>query len=285
MGKKKVELPSAPEFFEDPNFSRGTGSLLDLGERLTSFDFSGDLAPLQEAIDLDPEITRLALEQAQGTLTPAFDLQRQNTVNRLANLGALESSTTSDALAQIDTDLLSQLQGITAGAALEDRNRALQNRVNLFGAGLDATSQGTSFAGTNQSNRNTFNQQQFENQLALAQLNQDDKGGLFGGLLGAAGGAAAGVALAPFTGGLSLLTVGGLAGAGGALGALGPSGTGGQILGAGTSALGYANPQTFAGKTAGIDLASSSSLLSDKNPFVRNAFLNDPFLADGFGLN
>lgn len=248
MSKQKASAPPpAPEFQAEPNVQPNINRLSELGGRLTSFDFSGELSPLQQTIDLDPEVTRLALQFAENSLNPAFRRQRQNTINELANLGALESSTTANALANIDFDLASQLQGITAGAALEDRSRALQNRIGLFGTGLNTLQSATGLGLEQQGQLNVFEQQNFINQLSLQELGKDNRGGLFGGLTGAFGGAATGASF----GGAPGAIVGGIAG--GLAGAFGPSGTGGQVLNAGAIlSASRARPSSTAG--AGRDI-------------------------------
>jgi len=50
MGKGSVSLPKPPSYFEDPNFMSGVDQLLGLGGKLTNFDFSGSLSPLQDVI-------------------------------------------------------------------------------------------------------------------------------------------------------------------------------------------------------------------------------------------
>lgn len=269
--KKKPKIPDAPQFFSDPRFQGGINDLLDLGGRLTSFDFSGNLSPLQETIDLDPEVTDLALEFAQNTLAPSFRNQRQNTVNELANLGALESSTTANALANIDTDLASQQQAIVSGAALEDRNRALQNRIGLFGTGLDVTQAGTAAAGQNQANRNNFNISNYQNQVAAAIGSEESRGGIAGALTGALG---AGLAATGFGAplGLGLLA----AGAGGAAGGFGAPGTGGSILNSATLLAGAGGLSGFAGAGDSAGKLTSKKLIgprfSDGGFFGRGAF-------------
>lgn len=240
MGKSKsLDLPAAPSFYSDPLFGQGTDRLMNLGNRLTNFDFGGSLSPLQETINLDPEVTRLALQYAQNALTPAYKDTLLSLKNQAAEAGALNSTTFTDAITKAGEDLNSQYQSIVAQAALEDRSRALQNRVDLFGTGLNTVNQATSFAGTNQAQRNQFNLSNYENQVAVAMANKKaDKGGLAGALTGGMGGAALGLAMAPFTGGTSLLLTGGLAAGGALAGGLGPQGTGGQILGTGASTLG-----------------------------------------------
>lgn len=176
---------------------------------------------------------------ASGFLSPEFDRTIQQIKNEAAANNQLESSTFTDALSRAAENLNSQFQGITAQAALDDRSRALSNRLSLLGTGLNTLQSATAFAGDSESKVNQFNLENYQNQVAkaLAEAKQS-KGGLFGGLTGAAGGAALGIALAPFTGGLSLGLTGALAAGGGALGALGPQGTGGQLLNAGAGLAG-----------------------------------------------
>ena len=240
MGKKKSpELPPPPTFQADPNLSKATTGLLDYGNRLTNFDFSGNLSPLQDTINPNPQTTQLALQYAQGSLQPAFNDTLTQIRNEAANAGALESSTFTDAITKAGTNLDSQYQAIVAQAGLADAQQANTNRVGLFGTGLNAISSAGGLAGTSQGQVNQFNLDNYNNQVASALSSQkSSSGGLLGGLLGGGGGILAGLALAPFTGGSSLLLagLGGLAG--GAAGALGPQGTGGQLLQAGAGAYG-----------------------------------------------
>lgn len=240
MSKSKTpSLPATPTFQSDPNYTQGINRMSSLGNRLTSFDFTGDLAPLADTINVDPEVTRLALQYAQQSLTPAWGDTVKSIRNEAANAGALESSTFTDALTQASSNLQSQYQSIVTGAALEDRSNAMNNRMNLFGTGLNTISSATGLASQNQGQMNDFNLRNYENLVAKSQSEQKaQKGGLMGGLMGGAGGAALGLALAPFTGGASLLLVGGGAALGGAAGAMGPQGTGESILGMGSSLAG-----------------------------------------------
>lgn len=260
-------FPARPEFFEDPRFAQGLGNIFSESESLRNLDFSGrpDLAATTQ---LDPEITGLALRQAQGALLPAFQRNRQNTINQLANLGALQSSTTADALAQSDLDLNSQFQSITAGAALEDRSRALQNRIGLFGTGLNLLQAGTGFAGQDQASRNQFNLANFENEVGAFLFDQGQpKGGLAGGISGAIGGGLAGFSV----GGPIGAAVG--AGLGGFAGATGPAGTGGQFLSAGSS---FAGSNQFGGGLRGNvtpgSTAGVGNLLAKRPSFQDSGF-------------
>lgn len=144
----------------------------------------------------------------------------------------------------------SQLLGITAGAALEDRSRALQNRIGLFGTGLNSLQTGATLAGQSQDQQNQFNLANYQNEVARVLAGQAPaNGGLMGALTGGAGGLALGAALAPFTGGASLFLGAGL---GAAAGGLGPQGTGGQILGAGAGAYGGSMGGSFGRTPTGL---------------------------------
>jgi len=235
-----------PRFEEDPRFQAGIDSLFNLGGRLTEFDFSGNLSPLAQTVELDPKITGLALEQAKAELGPAFEDSILRIKNEAAAANQLESSVFGDALSREAGRLNASLQGITAGAALEDRNRALSNRINLFGTGLNTVQSGTQFAGQNQAERNAFNLSNFENQLGLDLANRaEPKGGIAGALTGALGGAAAGSVFGP-----KGAAIGGIGG--GLAGGLGNAGTGGQFLNAGASIFG--NTRALPGSTASNDV-------------------------------
>lgn len=221
MSKKKLPAPNPP------TLSNFTADLGGFGRQAANLDFNNPM--MREAISTDPEVTKLALQYAQNALTPAWEANLKNIRNEAANAGALQSSTFTDALTTAGKDLQSQYQAITTNAALEDRSRALNNRVSLFGNGLNAI-------GSAAGQENQFNLANYENQLAAWELNKkQQRGGLMGGLTGAAGGAMIGLALAPFTGGLSI-PIG--AALGGAAGGAGPEGLGGQLLSGGSGMAG-----------------------------------------------
>lgn len=264
-GSKSIDVP-VPKFKKDPLLAEDRQTLSDIFGGLTSGDFldpTSDLGFLTPLTDLDPEQTRLALESAQGLLSPQFAQDQQDLQNQIIALGGGTSSTLGDQMVRQQGTQQSQFQGITAGAALDDRQRALSNIGNLFNTGI-TTGQSSIQSGLQaQDQRNQFEQRNFENQIALQQLNQSNSGGIAGGLTGGIGGAIAGFALAPFTGGSSLLLagLGGLAG--GAAGALGPPGTGGSILSAGSGIAG-------AGIGAGsLGAGSATSSLASNNPFTQ----------------
>lgn len=225
MSKSKApSLPATPTYFEDPLYKQGVERLSSLGNRLTGFDLTGDLAPLAATTEINPDV----ISGYFSSLQPYYNLLRRNTVNELAAANQLESSTTANRLGQIDTDIANTLQGQTAGLI----QQALQNRINLFGTGLNTISGATGFAQSNQASRNQFNLANYENILAKYYGEQKPStGGLMGGLTGAAGGAMAGAPFGPWG-----MVIGGLAG--GTMGALGPSGTGGQVLTAGSRLAG-----------------------------------------------
>ena len=113
MNGKSPKLPDTPEYEEDPRFKQGLDQLFGLGGRLTTFDFTGDLSPLAETISTSPETTKMFFEGLKAELDPIFRDIRQTTVNQLAASNQLESSTTANRLATIESDL--QKKYITAG--------------------------------------------------------------------------------------------------------------------------------------------------------------------------
>lgn len=230
MAKGEVKLPKTPKYFEEPLYKSGIEELMGLGGRLTDFDFSGNLAPLQDVININPDVVSGFFQSLQ----PYYNQMRRGTMNELAASNQLESSVTANRLGQIDTDIASTLQGYTANLI----QQALQNRISLFGTGLNTISGATGLAGESQGMRNQFNMSNYENQVAAALASQQDQGGLFGGLTGAAGGAMAGSVFGPIGMGVGAL-------AGGLMGGFGPSGTGGQLL---TSGAGLYGSSLYSGK-------------------------------------
>lgn len=272
MGKKNgtPDLPATPTYQADPTAQAVPKDLYSLGTKLTNFDLSGGLSSLQDTINYQPQQTQLALQSAQGFLTPAYNDLVQQTRNEAAANNQLESSTYTDALAKNAFNLQSQYQGITANAALQSAQQAIQNRLSLFGTGLNTLESAGGMAQGNQSALNNFNLENYQNQVAATLASQKQKsGGLFGALTGGVGGALAGAALAAPTGGLSMLAGGLLGGAGGGLlGGFGPSGTGGGLLGAGAVAYGsQQNPlmnRRISGST-GIYPGSAAGALGNNN--------------------
>lgn len=246
---KAPSLPQAPSFYQDPMFGQTQQDLYGLGTNLTNFNFGGSLSPLQDTINLDPEVTRLALQYAQSSLQPQYEDMLKSIKNEAAGTNSLNSSTFTDALAQLGTRVDQSYQGIVAGAALEDRSRALQNRMSLFGTGLDVLGGVRGAAFGNQGQRNDFNQQNYQNQVMASLYGAKSNGGFWGGLTGALGGGLAGSAFGPVG-----AVFGGLAG--GLAGGYGQPGTGGQLLGAGASLYG-SNPFGFTSSRPGATASNN----------------------------
>jgi len=230
-GKKKVETKQ-PTFKADPQVTAGRNRLFGLSEQLTSGDFSGDLEFLQPLVDRDPEITRLALEQATSVLEPEFQDILTDIQNRAVAAGQGTTSALTVALGRAGERFGNQLTSVATGAALQDRLRALENTKALFGAGLDATKTGITTGLSAQQQQFSSEQNRFENSLAVEQLNQSNQGGFAGGLQGAIGGGLTGFMLGGPIGAVAGAGLGGIAGG------FGSKGTGSAIMGAGTSFAG-----------------------------------------------
>jgi hypothetical protein len=212
-GSKSPEIPSAPTYQNNPalqsNIDWGTG----IGKQLTSLDLTGQLSNLAPLIQNDPEVTKLALQYAEQSLTPAWRDTVTNIKNEAANSGALQSSTFTDALTKSGSDLQSQFQAITTQAALADRERAMTNRLGLSQQGLQTVGQFTSLAGQQEQMQNTFNLQNYENQVASAMMNQKSGtpwgsigsvvGGVGGFMIGGPAGAMMGASLGGAVGGMA----------------------------------------------------------------------------------
>jgi hypothetical protein len=240
MGKNSSpSLPATPVYQQLPEFTNGYKGLQEYGNRLITGDLTGNLSWLSPTISTSN--TANSLSAAQGLLQPQFRDTLQQIRNEAAANNQLESSTFTDALARSQSDLNSQYQSIVSQQAIRDAEMANQNRLGLLGTGLGAYESGTRFAGQDQSEMNQFNLQNYDNQVAAALAGQKQaNGGFLGGLMGAGGGALMGLALAPFTGGSSLLLAGGGALAGGLAGGLSPQSqnVGGSLLGSGAGLLG-----------------------------------------------
>ena len=235
MSKSKApSIPEAPSFQADPNVAWSQNTLK--GEVPKLLSLSGLPDALNESISTNPQITALTLQKLQAQLEPSYRNGLQNITNTLEANNQLTGSTTASALGNYQSDYMAQLTAAGAEAGIQDINRALSNRMSLYGAGLN-TASGVGQAGlTNQNQMNQFALQNYENQVASALMNQpQQKGGIMGGLTGAIGGGLAGFAI----GG----PVGAVAGAGlgGYAGYSGQGGTGGSFLGAGASLMGNRN--------------------------------------------
>ena len=215
MKEEKPELPSTPSYQEDPRFTEGLASLQGLGKRLTSFDFSGSLAPLQQTIEMDPNM----IKGLYAGLEPYFRDIRKQTTSDLASMNQLESSVATNRMAQTQSDfeknLLANMNPLIS--------QAMQNRIGLFGTGLNTLSGATGFAQQAGEQKNQFNLQNYENEVARTMYGQDNQGGLMGGLMGAIGGGLSGFAMGGPVGA-------GIGAIGGGLGGyIGPSGAGSQL--------------------------------------------------------
>ena len=232
MGKSKApSIPAAPKYKTDPRYAKSWDELFGLGKRLTNFDFSGGLTPLQDTIEVNPDV----VSGYFSSLQPYHRELRNRSVAELAANNQLESSVTANRFGQIETDIADRLQGYTSGLI----QQALQNRINLFGTGLNAISGATGYGLQNQGQLNQFNLANYENQVAAALAGQgSQRGGLFGGLTGAGGAGLGMAALAMALPGSQAALIPLAMLGGGALGALGPSGTGGQLMTAGAGLFG-----------------------------------------------
>lgn len=256
---KSPSLPSAPEYQEDPRYSQGIEKLFGLGDRMTSFDFTGDLSPLADTISTSPEMTKQFMEGLRLEMDPIMADTRQDIINQLAASGQLESSTTANKLLETEQRYGKGLQQAGTQFGIADIERAMRNRISLFGAGLDTTQTATGMAGERGDRKNTFNLQNYENIVAQSlDARKSEKGGLFGGALGGLGGGLAGLAaaaLAAPTGGMSLAFaapfIGGGVLAGGALGAFGDKGTGMGLFQGGAGMAGSSMGRVKPGSTAG----------------------------------
>lgn len=241
MAKNKgLQLPQAPTYYQNSNVNPNIDFASGVGKQLLNSDYTGGLSGLSDLVSYNPLSTQLALQSAQGFLTPQYNEIRNQAVQDATNSNSLNSSTFTDALAKNSFNLQSQYQGIASQAALTDKYQADQNKIGLFEYGGDLLNQ-TSQTGLNQSGQqNQFNLENYQNQVAATLAGQKQKGGGFlGGLTGGVGGAILGGLLAVPTGGLSIGVGALLGGLGGGLaGGFGQPGTGGQILNAGASAAG-----------------------------------------------
>lgn len=267
--KKSPSIPEAPSFQTDPNVAWSQDVLKSQVPNLLSL--SGLPAPLMEAINTNPQITQLTLQGLQAQLDPVYRQRRQDTINTLEANNQLTGSTTASSLGNLESDYMAQLTAAGAEAGINDINRALQNRLNLYGTGLN-TAAGVGSTGLNNQNQmNQFALQNYENQVAAALLSQpQQRGGFIGGLTGALGGG-----LAAAVTGNPYLIAGGAA-LGGLAGGLGQPGTGGQFLGAGASIYGNRTSTPF--QTSGGGETIYKPLYQPTTNSAINYF-------GGFGLN
>lgn len=266
MSQPKLNLPSTPTYYQNPLQSGDLSTLSGLGHQLTSGDFGqgagGDLSWLQQAVNPNQGYLQSALSSAQGLLQPQFRDTLQQINNNAAANNQLNSSTYTDALARSQSDLNSQYQSLVGQAAMQDSTNAMNNRLSLFGTGLNTLQSALGGEQNDTSSQNGFNQQNYENQVGALLAGRNTSGGLLGGLTGAAGGALAGSSLGPFG-----AIAGGLAG--GLGGALAPqsSNLGGSLLQAGTGLYGSNQLNSTLSGIGKIYGSAAPGSTASNNPF------------------
>ncbi len=268
MSKQKApSLPSTPTYFQDPLVSQANQSQFNLGQGLTSGSIYNENPGLAEAVNMNPQMTQLMLQGLQAQLAGPLRQQRQDTINTLEANNQLTGSTTASALGNIDTDYSNQLVTAGANAGMADINRALANRVALFGTGLNAIQSSGQGAQAASNAQNSFNLDNYQNQVAKVLGEQKQKsGGFMGGLTGAAGGAMAGSMFGPV--GMAIGAVGGAA-----AGGFGPQGSGGALFQSGAGLAGSRLGNARSTETLG-------SSLYDFNP---QTMTSSQVMPGGFG--
>lgn len=265
MSSKKVSIPEPPKFQTDPNLTWSQDLLKGQADYLIGgLTGSGLSGLMSDTVSFNPEITRLAIEQVQSQLAPSYRTGRQNIINELEANNQLTGSTTASSLANYENDYMSQLTAAGANAAINDINRALNNRVSLYGTGLNTASNVGGTALGNQEQMNQFALQNYENQVAYA-LSNKSTGNPWGALGGAGVGAAIGTLIAPGVG----TAIG--AGIGSNLGnaAFG----GGSQSGAGISNA-FSSLGSFAGSGAGNTAWRSPTTTSSSSETIFNPIYN-----------
>lgn len=229
---KSPTLPQIPTFQANPTVGQAESSLMGLGQGLTSQNVAGLPQILQDTVSTNPQMTQMTLQALEAQLAGPLAKQRQDTINTLEANNQLSGSTTASALGNIDTDYQNQLISAGLNAGMADINRAMQNRVNLYGTGLNTIQAAGQLGLGNQGQVNSFNLDNYQNQVAKVLGEQKQQsGGILGGLMGAAGGALGGSVFGPVG-----MVAGGVLG--GASGAMGPQSTGPSFLSAGAGAYG-----------------------------------------------
>lgn len=232
FSSKKIDLPSPPQMYRNPYVNLSASSLYGKSMGLLSDSVSGLPQILQDTVSLSPDITKYALQGLQAQLQPELNRSRQDIINQLEANGQLTSSTTADSLTRLQSDFESRMVAAGSEAAMADIQRALQNRISLYGTGLQGVQGAGQLGLAEQESVNNFNLNNYQNLLAEAFGEQSPaKGGLMGAITGGVGGALAGSTFGPIGS-----VIGGLVG--GTSGAIGPSGTGGNMLTAGAGLYG-----------------------------------------------
>lgn len=173
MGKnQQLQLPTQPTQYTNPLQQGDIKYQSGLGHDLTSGNFGGDLSWLQPLLNNNNGAN--ALSAAQGTLQPQFRDTLQQINNQAAANGQLNSSTFTDALARSQSDLNSQYQSIVSQQAINDSNQNNQNRLNLFGTGLNTLQQGIGNEQQDSGATNQFNLANYDNLVANAIQNNQN---------------------------------------------------------------------------------------------------------------
>ena len=168
MGKNsKPDYPAPPEYEEDPRVSEGIDQLFDLGTKAVNLDFTGKLA---ETIETSPQMTELYLKGLRAKLDPIFKKQQRATTNRLAAQGQLAGSTTASALGEVEQNIQNQYVQQTSEFGMADIDRAMRNRMELHGRGLEAIGAGTTGAANENARKNDFALNNYQNKIAYADL-------------------------------------------------------------------------------------------------------------------
>lgn len=255
-------LGELPQWQADPNVAWSQDRLKGQADYLINglTTQGGSLAGmLGDTVNLNPETSRLATERYVSAQEPVYRRGLQDITNTLEANNQLTGSTTASSLGNFQADYMAGLTSANANQALADIDRALANRVSLYGTGLNTTSTVGTNALTNQAQMNQFALSNYENQVAGALASQPPAtGGFSGALTGAIGGGLAGLATGnPYIAGAGAL-------AGGISGYSGTPSTGGNFLTSGASLYGSSkqtNP--FAGLTSSnVSSVGSGSSIS-----------------------
>lgn len=261
MKSKSPSIPNAPSFQPDPNLAWSQDYLKGQTNYLTQglTTEGGNLAGLLgDTINVSPLVSQYSQQLAQSQLDPAFRVRQQDMINQLEANNQLTGSTTASSLGNLNADYMASLTGMQAQYGLADVERALGNRVNLYGMALNTGQAVGSNALQNQNQMNQFALANYENQVASALMSQgSQRGGISGAITGAIGGGMQGFAMtgSPW-GALAGATIGGVSGGLSSS----SSNVGGSLMQAGGYSLGskYASPSSIYGGRESIYNPSTS---------------------------
>jgi len=200
---KSPSIPDAPSFQADPNvgwsqdFLKGQSNYLINGLTTNGGNLSGLLG---DSINVNPLVSQYSQQLAQSQLDPAFRVRQQDMMNQLEANNQLTGSTTASSLGNLNADYMASLTGMQAQYGLADVERALNNRVQLYGMGLNTGQAVGSTALQNQNQMNQFALANYENQVASALMGQKSSGSPWGSIGGAAVGAGIGTLIMPGVG-------------------------------------------------------------------------------------